>query len=387
MMADSVFEGLKLRNIGPAFMSGRIADLAIHPQDESIWYVAVASGGVWKTTNAGTTWLPVFDKQTAYSIGCVTIDPNNPHVIWVGTGENVGGRHMGYGDGIYRSNDGGSTWENMGLKASEHISEIVIHPNNSDIIWVAAQGPLWSKGGDRGLFKTTDGGKTWKKTLGNNEWTGVTEIELDPRNPDWIYAATWDRHRTVAAYMGGGPGTGLHRSVDGGETWEKLKNGLPTSNMAKIGLAVSPIRPDIVYAAIELDRRTGGLYKSTDRGSTWVRQSDAVSGGTGPHYYQELYASPHHFDRLYLMDASMQFSVDGGKSFQRLNSEHRHGDNHALAFKANDPDYIMVGTDGGVYESFDLAENWRYIENLPITQYYKVALDDAAPFYNIYGGT
>jgi photosystem II stability/assembly factor-like uncharacterized protein len=387
MMADSVFEGLKLRNIGPAFMSGRIADLAIHPQDESIWYVAVASGGVWKTTNAGTTWLPVFDKQTAYSIGCVTIDPNNPHVIWVGTGENVGGRHMGYGDGIYRSNDGGSTWENMGLKASEHISEIVIHPNNSDIIWVAAQGPLWSKGGERGLFKTTDGGKTWKKTLGNNEWTGVTEIELDPRNPDWIYAATWDRHRTVAAYMGGGPGTGLHRSVDGGETWEKLKNGLPTSNMAKIGLAVSPIRPDIVYAAIELDRRTGGLYKSTDRGSTWVRQSDAVSGGTGPHYYQELYASPHHFDRLYLMDASMQFSVDGGKSFQRLNSEHRHGDNHALAFKANDPDYIMVGTDGGVYESFDLAENWRYIENLPITQYYKVALDDAAPFYNIYGGT
>ncbi|MFT6882750.1 MAG: photosystem II stability/assembly factor-like uncharacterized protein, partial [Marinoscillum sp.] len=281
----------------------------------------------------------------------------------------------------------GSTWENMGLKASEHISEIVIHPNNSDIIWVAAQGPLWSKGGDRGLFKTTDGGKTWKKTLGNNEWTGVTEIELDPRNPDWIYAATWDRHRTVAAYMGGGPGTGLHRSVDGGETWEKLKNGLPTSNMAKIGLAVSPIRPDIVYAAIELDRRTGGLYKSTDRGSTWVKQSDAVSGGTGPHYYQELYASPHHFDRLYLMDASMQFSVDGGKSFQRLNSEHRHGDNHALAFKANDPDYIMVGTDGGVYESFDLAENWRYIENLPITQYYKVALDDAAPFYNIYGGT
>ncbi|MFT7195698.1 MAG: photosystem II stability/assembly factor-like uncharacterized protein [Marinoscillum sp.] len=387
MMADSVFEGLKLRNIGPAFMSGRIADLAIHPQDESIWYVAVASGGVWKTTNAGTTWLPVFDKQTAYSIGCVTIDPNNPHVIWVGTGENVGGRHMGYGDGIYRSNDGGSTWENMGLKASEHISEIVIHPNNSDIIWVAAQGPLWSKGGERGLFKTTDGGKTWKKTLGNNEWTGVTEIELDPRNPDWIYAATWDRHRTVAAYMGGGPGTGLHRSVDGGETWEKLKNGLPTSNMAKIGLAVSPIRPDIVYAAIELDRRTGGLYKSTDRGSTWVKQSDAVSGGTGPHYYQELYASPHHFDRLYLMDASMQFSVDGGKSFQRLNSEHRHGDNHALAFKANDPDYIMVGTDGGVYESFDLAENWRYIENLPITQYYKVALDDAAPFYNIYGGT
>lgn len=387
LMSDSTFSGLKLRNIGPAFMSGRIGDIAIHPNDENTWFVAVASGGVWKTVNSGNTWTPVFDKQTSYSIGCVTVDPLNPHIVWVGTGENVGGRHMGYGDGIYKSEDGGITWKNMGLKASEHISEIIIHPENSNVIWVAAQGPLWSKGGERGLYKSVDGGKSWKKTLGNSEWTGVTDIAMDPRNPDWMYAVTWDRHRTVAAYMGGGPGTGIHRSTDGGETWTKLSGGLPKSNMGKIGIAISPQQPDIVYAAIELDRRTGGVYRSADRGTSWKKQSDAVAGATGPHYYQELYASPHQFERLYLVDAHMQYSEDGGKTFKRLNRANKHGDNHAIAFKKSDPDYLLVGTDGGVYESFDLGAQWRFMENLPITQYYKVALDDAEPFYNIYGGT
>ncbi len=387
LLADSTFEGLKLRNIGPAFMSGRIADIAIHPENENTWYVAVGSGGVWKTVNSGTTWTPIFDKQVSYSIGCITIDPNHPHVIWVGTGENIGGRHAGYGDGLYKSEDGGLTWKNMGLEASERISEIIIHPENSAVMWVAAQGPMWSKGGERGLYKSTDGGATWKKTLGDNEWTGVTDIAVDPRNPDWMYAATWDRHRTVAAYMGGGPGTGIYRSTDGGETWTKLTNGLPKSNMGKIGLAISPQQPDIVYAAIELDRRTGGVFRSADRGTTWEKRSDAVAGATGPHYYQELYASPHQFERLYLVDAWMQYSEDGGKTFKRLNRDHKHGDNHAIAFKPSDPDYLLVGTDGGVYESFDLGAHWRYMENLPITQFYKVAVDDAEPFYNVYGGT
>jgi len=386
-LPDSVFTGLKLRNIGPAFMSGRIGDVAIHPNNENIWYVAVGSGGVWKTVNAGTTWTPIFDDEGSYSIGCVTVDPNNPHVVWVGTGENVGGRHMGYGDGIYKSEDGGESWTNMGLKASEHISEIIIHPDNSDVIFVASQGPLWTKGGERGFYKSTDGGKSWKRTLGNNEWTGVTDIAMDPRNPAVIYAATWDRHRTVAAYMGGGPGTGIHRSTDGGETWTELTSGLPKSNMGKIGLAISPMKPDVLYAAIELDRRSGGVFKSTDRGATWAKQSDAVAGATGPHYYQELYASPHYYDMLYLVDAHMQYSTDGGKTFKRLNNEHKHGDNHTIAFKPSDPDYLLVGTDGGLYESFDLGDNWRYMPNLPITQFYKVALDDAEPFYNIYGGT
>ena len=387
LFTESTFSGLKLRNIGPAFMSGRIADIAIHPENNNIWYVAVGSGGVWKTNNSGTTWEPVFDNQRSYSIGCVTIDENNPHIVWVGTGENVGGRHVGYGDGVYRSDDGGKSWKNMGLKASNHISKIIIHPENSNIVWVAAQGPLWTKGGHRGLYKTTDGGKTWKKTLGDNEWIGVTDFVIDPRNADCLYAATWQRHRNVAAYMGGGPGTAIYKSNDGGEKWKKLEKGLPKSDMGKIGLAISPQKPDVIYAVIEEEQRSGGLYRSENRGASWTKMSDAVSGGTGPHYYQELYACPHQFDRIYLADVRMQVSEDGGKTFKRMGEEFKHSDNHSLTFRKDDPNYLLVGTDGGIYESFDRSKNWKYIPNLPITQFYKVAVDDAEPFYNIYGGT
>lgn len=387
IFSESTFSGLKIRNIGPALMSGRISDIVLHPDNPNTWYVAVGSGGVWKTVNAGTTWEPIFDDQGSYSIGCLAIDKNNPHIVWVGTGENVGGRHVAYGDGIYKSSDGGKSWQNMGLKKSYHISKILIHPKNPDIIWVAAQGMLWNKGDERGVYKSTDGGKTWKKTLGDDEWTGATDIVIDPRDPDMLYAATWQRHRTVAAYMGGGPGSGIHKSTDGGETWRELTKGLPESNMGKIGLAISPQYPDVIYAAIELDRRTGGVYRSADRGESWKKQSEAVSGGTGPHYYQELYASPHNFDRLYLVDVRMQVSEDGGKTFTRMKEEFKHPDNHSLTFRDDDPDYLLVGTDGGIYESFDLGESWRFIPNLPVTQFYKVAVDDAEPFYNVYGGT
>lgn len=384
---DQTFAELKLRNIGPAFASGRIADIAIHPDNNNVWYVAVGSGGVWKTTNAAITWTPLFDEQPTYSTGCITIDPNNPHTIWVGTGENVGGRHVGFGDGIYRSTDDGKTWTNMGLKASEHISKIIVHPSNSNIVWVAVQGPLWNKGGERGFYKTIDGGKTWKKTLGDDEWVGVTDIVIDPRNPNQLYAATWQRHRTVAAYMGGGPGTALYRSSDGGESWEKLSTGLPKSNLGKIGLAISSQNPDVLYAAIETDRKTGAVYRSENKGSSWEKKSNTVSGATGPHYYQELYTSPHAFDRLYLMDVRIQVSDDGGKTFRTLKEDNKHSDNHSINFRADDPDYLLIGTDAGIYESFDLAENWRFIDNLPLTQYYKLALDDREPFYHIYAGT
>ena len=387
LLSDKTFSGIKFRSLGPAMTSGRIADIIINPEDQNEWYVAVGSGGVWKTTNAGTTWKSLFDGQGSYSIGCITMDPKNQLVLWVGTGENVGGRHVGYGDGIYRSTDGGENWKNMGLKESQHISKIIVHPENSNIIWVAAQGPLWNKGGERGVYKTTDGGTTWKKILGDDEWVGATDLIIDPRNSDLLYAATWQRHRNVASYMGGGPGSGIHRSTDGGETWEKLTKGLPSSNMGKIGLAISPQNPDVIYAAIELDRRTGGVFRSENRGSTWEKRSDAVSGATGPHYYQELYTSPHKLDRLYLVDVRMQVSEDGGKTFTRMSEKFKHSDNHAIAFRKDDPNYLLVGTDGGIYESYDLAENWRFIENLPVTQFYKVAVDDTEPFYMIYGGT
>ncbi len=387
VVSKTNYKALKLRNIGPAFTSGRIADVAIHPANNSVWYVAVGSGGVWKTKNAGTTWKSLFDGQGSYSIGCITIDPNNPHTIWVGTGENVGGRHVAYGDGVYKSMDGGKSWTNMGLKESEHISKIIVHPENPDVIWVAAQGPLWKAGGERGLYRSVDGGKTWHKTLGDDEWVGVTDIVMDSRNPDVLYAATWQRHRNVAAYMGGGPGSGIHKSTDGGETWTASKKGIPKSNLGKIGLAISYHNPDQLYAAVELDRKTGGVYMSSDRGGSWSKMSDTVSGATGPHYYQELYTTPHAEGRLYLMDNRVQISDDHGKTFRRLNERSKHGDNHSITFRKNDPNYILMGTDGGIFESFDNAETWRFIENLPVTQYYKVAVDDALPFYNVFGGT
>lgn len=386
-LSSETFDAFKLRNIGPAFMSGRIADIAIVQDDPATWYVAVGSGGVWKTENAGTTWTSLFDGQGAYSIGSLGLDPSDPNRIWVGTGENNGGRHIGFGDGIYKSNDGGKTWEKMGLETSEHISKIIVHPEDSDTVWVAAQGPLWSAGGERGVFKTTDGGKTWENVLASGEYTGATDLLIDPRDPDRLYAALWQHQRTVAAYIGGGPESGLWKSDDGGETWTELETGLPQGNMGKIGLAISPIRPDVVYAAIEEDRREGGVWKSTNRGASWEKMSDAVGQGTGPHYYQELYASPHIFDRIYMVSNTTQISSDGGKSWSDLNNENKHVDDHAIAFRPDDPDYILFGSDGGLYESYDHSRTWRFINNLPVTQFYKVAVDDAEPFYFVYGGT
>ena len=384
---ENIYDGLKFRHLGPALMSGRISDIVIHPNNENIWYVASGSGGAWKTENSGTTWKPIFDNEKSYSIGCITLDPQNSDIVWIGSGENVGGRHVAYGDGIYKSVNGGKNWQNMGLKKSEHISKIIVHPTNQNTIWVASQGPLWSKGGERGIFKSTDGGKSWIQKLGDDEWIGATDLIIDPRDPKLLYAATWQRHRTVAGYMGGGPGSNIYKSTDGGDTWKKIDKGLPKSNMGKIGLAISPQNPDVLYAAIELNRRSGGVFKSSNRGESWSKMSDAVSGGTGPHYYQELYASPHNFDEIYLADNYMQVSFDGGKTFSRMNESEKHVDNHAVAFKKDDPNYILVGCDGGLYESFDKTQNWKFIDNLPLTQFYKIAVDNAYPFYYVYGGT
>ncbi|NOR11654.1 MAG: glycosyl hydrolase, partial [Candidatus Aminicenantes bacterium] len=387
LMNVETFSGLKLRNIGPALMSGRISDIAIHPEDQSIWYVAVGSGSIWKTVNAGTTWTTIFDEQPSYSIGCVTIDPNNPDVIWIGTGENVSGRHVGWGDGVYKSLNGGKTWANMGLKESEHISKILVNPCDSNIVYVAAEGPLWSAGGERGLYKSEDGGKTWNISLEISKDTGVTDVEMDSTDQNILYAAAYQRRRSVATFMGGGPESGIYKSEDAGKTWRKLAVGLPKEDMGKIGLAISPIKPSVVYATIEADRDQKGFYRSTNRGESWEKRSSYTSGGTGPHYYQEIYASPHQFDRVYQMDVWMHVSSDGGNTFNPIGEAHKHSDNHALAFDPKNPNYLLSGCDGGLYETWDHGKTWKYFANLPLTQYYKMCLDNDLPFYNVHGGT
>ena len=392
---EATFSGLEFRGIGPALMAGRIADIVIDPADPSTWYVGVGSGGVWKTENGGTTWTPVFDDEDTYSIGCITIDPNDSSTIWVGTGENVSGRHVAYGAGVYRSRDSGTTWENLGLAESEHIGMIRVDPRDSNVVYVASQGPLWSAGGDRGLYKSIDGGQTWNKILGDglgnteidDQYTGVSEIHLDPRNPDVVYAVSWQKFRNVAVLLDGGPGSGIHKSTDGGETWRELTEGLPEEDKGKIGFAISPQEPDVVYATIELAHREGGFFRSEDGGESWEKQNDYISGGTGPHYYQEIFASPHQFDRVYQMDQHMHVTENGGKDIVRTNSDKKHVDHHAMAFHPSDKNYLLVGNDGGVYESLDLGKTWRFVANMPITQFYKVSVNYDEPFYSVYGGT
>ncbi len=384
---EYVYNGLKFRNIGPAITSGRISDIAIDPCDEDIWYIATGAAGVWKTQNAGITWTPVFEHQKSYSIGCISIDPTNSQRIWVGTGENNGGRHVGFGDGVYMSEDGGMTWKNMGLTQSEHISKIIIHPENPQVIWVAAQGPLWSSGGERGVYKSTDGGKTWKRTLQVNEWTGATDLLIDPEHPEILYAATWQRHRNVSSYIGGGPGSAIYKSTDGGEHWTKITRGLPGSNLGKIGLGLSPFDSNVLYAAVETTRRTGSFYISRNAGVSWTKQSDIVGKGTGPHYYQEIFPSPHHDGRVFFCSNYSKYTEDYGKNFQSVNEKNKHVDTHAIAFISGKPGFILFGTDGGLYETRDDMKTWRHFDNLPITQFYRIAVDDKMPFYNIYGGT
>ncbi|MGE5343274.1 MAG: VPS10 domain-containing protein [Candidatus Omnitrophota bacterium] len=386
-LKPETFSGLMFRNIGPAVTSGRVSDIAIHPQNSSVWVVAAASGGVWKTLNAGTTWTPIFDKEGSFSIGCVTIDAHNPDIIWVGTGENVSGRHVGFGNGVYKSLNGGDTWQQTGLTLSEHIAKILIDPRDSNVVFVAAEGPLWSSGGERGVYKSTDGGQTWHPILTISKDTGVADIAMEPGNPDVMYAAAYQRRRSVAAFMGGGPESGIYKSTDAGKHWRKLTQGLPTGDMGKIGLAVSPMKPNVVYATIEAGEKEKGFYRSENRGESWKKQNDFISGATGPHYYQEIYADPFRFDRVYQNDIWIKVTDDGGQTFRRLEGTHKHSDNHAIAFDPKDPNHMVVGNDGGVYQTFDGAKTWRFAANLPITQIYKLAPDNALPFYNINIGT
>ncbi len=381
----AAIKGLRFRGIGPALMSGRVGDFAIHPENFSIRYAVVSSGGVWKTTDAGVTWQPIFDSQGSYSIGCITLDPSNPNIVWVGSGENNSQRSVSFGDGVYRSADGGSSWKNMGLKDSQHIGMIAVDPRDGDRVFVAAQGPLWNSGGDRGLYRTTDGGANWEKVLEISEHTGVNEVFMDPRDPDTMYASSYQRQRRVWTLVNGGPESGIWKSTDGGDTWRKINRGLPGGDKGRIGMAMSPVNPDVLYAIVEAAGGSGGVYRSVDRGERWSRQSSHMT--TSPQYYNELVADPHNVDRVYSLDTYLHVSDDGGRTWSRVPGRNRHVDDHALWINPHDEDHLLVGCDGGIYESWDRGGDWRYVPNLPVTQFYRVAVDNAEPFYNIYGGT
>ncbi len=383
-MDSDTFSGLQFRSIGPAAASGRVISLAVNPKSKSEFYVGVAAGGVWKTVNSGTTWTPVFDGEGSYSIGWVSLDPNDPAVVWVGSGESNSQRSVGYGDGIYKSEDGGKSWKNLGLKKSEHIGRVVIDPRDSKVVYVAAEGPLWGPGGDRGLYKSIDGGKTWKDVLTISENTGVVDVAIDPSNPDIVYAAAYQRRRHVFTLIDGGPESAIYKSTDAGATWNKLKSGLPSVDMGRIGLSVSPADPNVVYATIEAADSKGGVFRSTDKGATWERRNEFNSGAM---YYGQIIADPKNVDRVIIMSVQMRESLDGGKTLHTINEKNHHGDNHAIWIDPDNTKHCLLGSDGGVYESFDGFATWQFKANLPTVQFYDVAVDNATPFYNVYGGT
>ncbi len=383
-MSTPTFNGLRFRSIGPAFTSGRVIGFAVDPKNPAKYFVAVASGGVWKTINAGNTWTPVFDNEGSYSIGAIVLDPKNPLVVWVGTGENNSQRSVSYGNGVYKSEDGGRSWKNVGLKTSEHIGRIAIDPKDSNIVYVASQGPLWGPGGERGLFKTTDGGKTWKNILNISENTGVTDVVIDPNDPNTIYCASYQRRRHMWTLINGGPESAIYKSTDAGATWNKLRAGLPTVELGRIGLAISSVDSNVIYATVEAADRKGGIFRSSDRGGSWERRNEFDSTAM---YYARVVADPKDVDRIYVMNVFLMVSDDGGRTLRRLGEKSKHVDNHEIWIDPDNTDHYLVGCDGGVYESFDRGTNWDFKSNLPVPQFYDIAADNSKWFYNVYGGT
>ena len=377
LFKSETFTGLKFRSIGPAVTSGRISDFAVNPSNNSEYYVASASGGVWKTTNHGVTFSSVFDSQGSYSIGCITLDPSNPSVVWVGSGENNNQRAVSYGDGVYKSDDAGKSWKNMGLKSSEHIAKVIVDPNDPNTVFVAAYGPVWKEGGERGVYKTTDGGISWTCVKAVSAYTGCNDLVMDPRNSKVLYAAFHQRMRKVFTYIGGGPESAIFKSVDGGLTWKKLEGGLPTGEIGRMGIAISPVNPDVLYAVVEAKDDKGGVYQSLDKGASWEKRNPFYSAGN---YYQEIVCDPINVNKIYITDSYYKMSIDGGKTITNIGEINKHIDNHCIWIDPKDGNHLLIGTDGGVYETWDFAKTWDFKDNLPVTQFYKVATDNAFPF-------
>jgi len=381
---SKLLSGLKWRSIGPAMTSGRVADFAVNPENHSEWYVAIASGNVWKTVNNGTTFKPVFEKYGSYSTGVITMDPNNTNLLWLGTGENNHQRALGYGDGVYKSEDGGGSWLNMGLKESRQIGGIVVDPRNSNVVFVAAEGSAWGHGGERGLYKTTDGGKNWRKVLEISENTGVNNVVMDPVDPDVMYATSEQRRRHVFTKIGGGPESAVYRSLDGGENWEKIMKGLPSVHIGGMGIAVSPVDRNVLYLIMEAAEGKGGFFRSVNRGASWKKMSDHHASGQ---YYNEIYCDPVDVDKVYSMETVSKVTVDAGKTWKSISTSGRHVDDHAIWIDPDDTKHYLIGGDGGVYETYDGGLTFLYKPNLPVTQFYRVNVDNELPFYNVYGGT
>lgn len=376
-------KNLEFREIGPAVMGGRIDDFAVVESNPNIVYVGTASGGVWKTTNNGTTWEPVFDKEGVSTIGDIAIAPLDPGVVWVGSGEPNNRQSSSWGDGIYKSLDAGKTWQNMGLAATHHIGRIVIHPKNPNIVYAAALGHLWGPNPERGVYKTSDGGKTWNQVLKINDDTGVSDIAMDPESPDTLYAAAYERRRTPFGFNGGGPGSAIYKTTDGGTTWKKLTKGLPYENggdTGRIGLDIYRKDPNIVYAIVQHEK--GGTYRSEDKGETWKKMGDT---NPRPSYYSQVRIDPNNDLRIWELGAQMFYSEDGGKTFSTQRVKGIHGDFHAMWIDPADSNHVITGCDGGIHWSYDDGRTWDFINTIAIGQYYEVGLDNEKP-YQICGG-
>jgi photosystem II stability/assembly factor-like uncharacterized protein len=373
-------DGLAWRPVGPAIMGGRIDDFAVDEKNPSLFYVATATGGLWKTVNRGTTFTPVFDDQATNSIGDVTLAPSNPDVVWVGTGESNNRQSSTWGNGVYRSTDGAKTWKHLGLQNTHHIGRIVVHPTNPDTAWVAAAGHLWGPNPERGVYKTTDGGATWQHTLFINNDTGVNDIAIDPQNPQVLYAAAYQRRRTAFGFNGGGPGSGFYKSTDGGSTWRKITQGLPTGDIGRIGIDVYRKDPRVVV--IVLEHANGGVFRSEDAGETFTKTS---STNPRPMYFSQIRIDPNNDKNIWMAGVPMYSSTDGGKTFTTSVITRIHVDYHAIWINPADSRHMMVGTDGGIHISYDGGRTMDHVNTIPLAQLYEVHYDMRRPYY-VYGG-
>ena len=385
LKSDEIFGAVKARQIGPAVMSGRVVDLEAHPKDSKIFYVAAAGGGVWQTNNAGITFNPIFDKHTQ-CIGAIALDPSDPDkTIWVGSGETWTRNSVSVGDGIYKTKDGGQNWINMGLAKSERISNIIVHPKKSNEVYVGVLGALWGDSEDRGVYKTNDGGKTWNKIFFINNTTGCSELVMDPTNPDIMYAAFWEFRRTGYSFNSGGTNSALYKSLDGGKTWNKIHNGFPSGKLGRITVAIAPSKPSIVYAVLETEKSEDkGLYRSEDAGASWKKLNGDFELVIRPFYFSRIVIDPKNPDIILKAGLQGYISKDGGKTFRSIGGG-IHSDFHDFIFDPHDSNKIVVGTDGGVYRSWDGGSVWEMVKGLPLSQFYHVSTDNRKPYW-VYGG-